>query len=748
MKSELGILADDTGTRLTDYDISIEQDELIITDRHGDIFEYKVSDVNTSKGFKVRPDIQKFQSTLFHEKQKIIENCLFGVDINQNSVKICRLRLWIELLKNAYYKYPSESQSVEPLSGSRSDEPFPGSRSDEPPPGPLLKNKEGEHENVSYKFKEGVVSTELETLPNIDINIKCGNSLISRFALDANLSKYGQNVKDIVEQYRENVRDYKNEKNRNKKKEIDRLINSLKSDIRTTISKNDPKLVKLNKLKSELDNMENQSELFDQSKKDLKDKDVKKKKLQKEIIKLNTEVEDIRSNAIYRNAFEWRFEFPEVLNEDGEYEGFDVVISNPPYIRQESLGFLKEYLKDNYEVYVSGGDLFSYFYEMSYNILKMSGMFTFVNNTFDKTTAGAVLREFIVKHFQLRRYIDFTDVVVFDEATTYPIILSAIKNYNSASFKYFKFNKDNFKTKNIINDDSTFIEIKQSSLNDSAWNFLSNLESDLLAKIKKHKSLFDIYGKSYRGIITGLNEAFILGNYIIDSSILKPIYEGKDLSKWLTPDPTKIIIAFQNKSTSLNFEISDEEDALNKMKSNYLEIINHLMPYSEAAKKRYDKGEYWWELRNCSYYNLFEQPKIVFPNLQNTNKFALDLTGAYINAPAVFFPTDDKYLLAILNSKVAWHFLKSICVIRSGGYIEVKPQYVEQIPIPEIDEKDKTPFINLVDKILESKKQNKDTTSLEAEIDRMVYELYGLTEEEVRVVEGDKVNTNLNKNTF
>ncbi|MBK8553464.1 MAG: hypothetical protein IPL53_21320 [Ignavibacteria bacterium] len=180
------------------------------------------------------------------------------------------------------------------------------------------------------------MNLELETLPNIDINIKTGNSLISRFPLDANLSKFGQKEKNIIEQYRNSVRDYKNERNRNKKKELEKIIRSLKNDIRTDISKKDPKLVKLNNIKSELDNLENQTGLFEQSKKEQKEQTAKKKKLEAELAKLNKEVDDIRSNAIYRNAFEWRFEFPEVLNGEGEYVGFDVVIGNPPYIQRKA----------------------------------------------------------------------------------------------------------------------------------------------------------------------------------------------------------------------------------------------------------------------------------------------------------------------------------------------------------------------------------------------------------------------------
>ena len=197
----------------------------------------------------------------------------------------------------------------------------------------------------------------------------------------------------------------------------------------------------------------------------------------------------------------------------------------------------------------------------------------------------------------------------------------------------------------------------------------------------------------------------------------------------------KKIIVFESKSTKKIFGNIDEETAFEEMQNKFPEIMNHLKPYIEKARKRYDKGDYWWELRNCAYYNLFEAPKIIFPNLQNTNKFAFDEKGVFLNAPAVFLPTSDKYLLAVLNSKITWHFLKSICVIRSGGYIEVKPQYFEQIPVPEISEKDKQPFIILVDKILESKELGLESTEFEKEIDKLVYKLYNITSDEKIIIE-------------
>jgi hypothetical protein len=235
-------------------------------------------------------------------------------------------------------------------------------------------------------------------------------------------------------------------------------------------------------------------------------------------------------------------------------------------------------------------------------------------------------------------------------------------------------------------------------------------------------------------------------------------------------------------------------------------LINSILLFEERAKKRYDKGDFFWELRNCAYYNLFEKPKIVFPNLQNSNKFSFDETGAYINAPAVILPTTDKFLVSILNSKLVWYFLSNICIVRSGGYIEVKPQYFEQIPIPEISEQLKTDLELATEKIITSTSENQklsgkfikllkskfdnikitkkfekwfnlsfsdfqkelkkqkiklslsdesdwidyfeqqvklhseisnSITSIEKEIDQMVYELYGLTEEEIKIVEGN-----------
>ncbi|MBK8586391.1 MAG: Eco57I restriction-modification methylase domain-containing protein [Bacteroidetes bacterium] len=246
----------------------------------------------------------------------------FGVDINPNSVKICRLRLWIELLKNAYYREESGF-------------------------------------------------TELETLRNIDINIKCGNSLLSRFALDSDLSKALKSIKYDIKAYRGFVSDYKNEKSRDVKRGLQKIIDSIKSDFRTEISRDDPKQIKLSKLGGELFTLLNQSQIFELTPKEKKAQKDKKEKLEAEIKKLTAEVEEIKSNAIYKNAFEWRFEFPEVLGNDGEFVGFDLVIGNPPYIRQEEVKQLSKYFELAYKSFSGKSDLYVFFMRRLSKYLKL-----------------------------------------------------------------------------------------------------------------------------------------------------------------------------------------------------------------------------------------------------------------------------------------------------------------------------------------------------------------------------------------
>ncbi|MDP2060352.1 MAG: TaqI-like C-terminal specificity domain-containing protein [Flavobacteriaceae bacterium] len=386
-----------------------------------------------------------------------------------------------------------------------------------------------------------------------------------------------------------------------------------------------------------------------------------------------------------------------------EYKGgFDVVVGNPPYVRAELLGDSRDYLARNYKVFNPAGDLFSYFYEKSFQLLKpKTGIFGFISNTFDKTTAGISIREYLQQEVSFLKYIDFTEVQIFEGATTYPVILIA-RNTKAVQdvFDYIKIPKTSQAT--VIDIDfHASVQVSQNKLDKENWSFKNDQAVGLVDKLKKHKTIGEIYGKCYYGVKTALNEAFIIPNTHQTGSHVKPIFEGKGLKKWVLPASTQQLILFESRWTKKTYgEHIGESEALERLKNDFPELIAYILPHQERAKQRYDKGDFFWELRNCAYYDLFEKPKIVFPNLQNTNKFAFDDSGAYINAPAVILPTGDVFLTAVLNSKLVWYFLSNICVVRNGGYIEVKPQYFEQIPVPDVSEKDKATLEKLTRQVV------------------------------------------------
>ncbi|MBK7636138.1 MAG: class I SAM-dependent DNA methyltransferase [Saprospiraceae bacterium] len=256
-------------------------------------------------------------------------------------------------------------------------------------------------------YKESSSYTELETLPNIDINIKCGNSLISRFGLDADLGKSLKSIKYTIDDYRAFVYQYKNCKDREEKRGLEEIINSIKNNFQTKIGMNDPKKKKLDQLMSELYHRFTGNFLFEPEepyggKKD--PKTIEKEKLEAEIEKLSMELEDVKNNEVYRNAFEWRFEFPEVLNDHGDFVGFDVVVGNPPYIRHEEIKIIKPQLEKVFKVYNSTADILTYFFELGHGILCKNGILSFiVSNKFFKVSFGNHVRSFLMKNTSVEK---------------------------------------------------------------------------------------------------------------------------------------------------------------------------------------------------------------------------------------------------------------------------------------------------------------------------------------------------------
>jgi len=701
IKSELGILSDEKGVRVSDHEVTVENDELIVSDQNGDLFQYTVQSSNGE--IKIKTETQRIQKALFHEKQTLIENCLFGVDINPNSVKICRLRLWIELLKNTYYK---------------------------------------EKDN------------ELETLPNIDINIKCGNSLISRFPLDADLSKALKSIKYNIDSYKGFVNDYKNAKSREVKRGLQQIIESIKGDFRTEITNNDPKLIKLNKLSGELFNLLNQGNLFDLDSKEQKKQKERKEKLETEIRKLSNEIEEIKNNAIYSNSFEWRFEFPEVLNENGDFEGFDVVIGNPPYIalqKMQKLSNVLEFL--NFYTYTKLADIYCLFYEKGIQLLKPKGILGFItSNSWMRTQYGELLRKYFVEKTNPLFLLNIEDRQIFEEATVESNIIIVSKDTWQNKLQAVSI-KNDFNLFPSLDDYFTLHVQTIRELPESGWTIGNEMESNLKKKMEVNSIALGTYGiKTNYGIKTGFNEAFFISSEIKNmlitedpksKSVIKPALRGKDIKKYGYLWKDIWIILIKQGWTNENRGDEEAEYYFNKTYPAIYKFFKHtgntVTGKGKGLFARDDKGDYWWELRPCAYYNEFEKEKIIWGELSDEQKFAIDTSGFYLNN-TIFFITGSclKYIISILNSKSAQWYFNEISTSSGMGTNRWLKYKVEQLPIKVISEKEQNPFIDLVDQIIEQKKQNKDSTDLENQIDQLVYKLYDLTEEEIKIVEGSK----------
>lgn len=689
VKSDLRILMDRDGRRLKEYQVEVVNDELIVTDEDDELFDYKPTNRES----------QRVQEALFHEKQTLIENCLFGVDINPNSVKICRLRLWIELLKNAYYKSP----------------------------------------------------TELETLPNIDINIKCGNSLVSRFALDADLSQALKKSKWTIDSYRAAVITYRNAESKEQKREMERLIADIKTDFRSEISSSDPKLRRLENLEYEYGLLVAEN-LFSEkggSGKTFKQNDKKAKEREQrklaEIKKLKEEVAAIKANKIYENAFEWRFEFPEVLNENGDFVGFDVVIGNPPYIRQEEFTQIKDYLKTNFSTYAGTADLYVYFVEQSFNILKSGGRFSFIiPNKWMRAGYGQSLRSYL-KQQNIESVIDFGDLPVFEEATTYPSIVEVSKKPPRESF--FAANVSTLEYSSSLAEylGEIRMEIFIGSLSDNGWVLTEIRIQQLLDKLSHTGIPLSQYveGRIYRGVLTGLNEAFVIDSRTKDQliaddpksiEIIKPFIVGRDIKRYQNPVSDKFLI-FARRGINID---------------KYPAIYGHLLKYRTSLEPKpsdYDESKFgewkgrksgsykWYEIQDAvDYYMEFEKTKLIYPNICRRPEFTIDEQETYTNQKCFIITRFSQTFLGILNSQLYYFLFKSKLPMLRGGFYEPSYAYFKDFPVvPE----ENNAVHELVEECLSLKKADPtaDITHLEQQIDLLVYEMYGLTEDEIAIVE-------------
>ncbi|EAH8302346.1 class I SAM-dependent DNA methyltransferase [Campylobacter jejuni] len=693
-----------------EFYLEVQNDEILITGRKGEFIEYKRPKTPKDKAHLI-------QQELFHTKKDIIENNLFGVDINPNSCEITKLRLWIELLKHSFYQ----------------------------------------------SFDDGNYH-DLKTLPNIDINIKCGNSLVSYFETGKSLSHY-PNIKERINKYKRIVKDYK-EGFYTDKSHINQEIKNLKISFKNFCF--------ADKFKKEMKGFNDKCEKY--SKKygnflAVDDENLKffvsanltlfdfdEKEATKEFANLKKEYDNI-FNLESNHPFEWRFEFPEILDDDGNFKGFDLIIGNPPYIRQEEIKELKNTLSKNYKVYKGTADIYTYFYELGFNVLKENGILSFItSNKYTRAGYGEALREFLLKNTCILKYIDLNGIKVFDSATVDTSILSFEKiKIKENTFKYLSLNNELLKNYDFeISAIKEFLNISQNSLSKESFAFNDESTNALKTKIEKLGTpLKDWHGLNINyGIKTGLNEAFIITTEKKDeilanckdedekertAKLIRKMLRGRDIKRYRYEWAGLWVINTHNGYKSKNGE---KVEAINI--EHYPSLKKHFDEFYPQLEKRSDKGLTPYNLRNCAYIEEFEKEKIVWNPVSGEYLFSYIKEHIFFNN-SLFMMTLDvfslKYILAFMNSNCyKWLITLKTNLIQTGSYAYGAKDKIERLPIPKINSKNEklaNELINLVDEILKVKEQDKNanTQELENKTNSLVYKLYNLTEEEIKIIE-------------
>ena len=465
---------------------------------------------------------------------------------------------------------------------------------------------------------------------------------------------------------------------------------------------------------------------------------------------INTLIQTITNHD---ETFDFEVYFSEVLQQNG---GFDVVIGNPPYVRQEQIKHLKDQLKQQYECFTGTADLYIFFYERGLKLLREQGVLTYISsNKYFRAAYGKKLRQFLISQTQLRQIIDFGDAPVF-AAIAYPTIVITQKTKPQAqTFQVLNWEMGQSIAQFEAVVQSQSFAMPQQALTADGWQFADSAALNLLERLRKAGTPLGEYvnGRFYYGIKTGLNEAFVVDRATRDrliaedpssAEVLKPFLRGRDVKRWTieNPDLWLLFIPWHFPLHNDPTLEGSSEKAEKAFKQQYPAIYNHLFSYKEELSKR-NQAETgiryeWYALQRCAatYWQEFERSKIVYQEIATYQAFAWDDSGCYSNNKTFLIPDASLYLLALLNSKITWFFLDHIAQKMAGGTFALQTIYIEKIPIPPASENDKAAIETLVQKCLDAKGQN--VAQWEAEIGDRVARLYGLTDEDLQIIKGER----------
>ncbi len=651
IKSELKILLDQEGRTLRDYNVEVVNDDLIITDEEGKLFAYNPKNKES----------QRVQQTLFIEKKKIIENCLFGVDINPNSVNICRLRLWIELLKNAYYK-PS---------------------------------------NV------------LETLPNIDINIKCGNSLVSRYSINTTLGKITNKSKFNVKEYINAVNNYRNAESKQEKRNMENLIAEFKNSFESQIAINDTE--KILDLKRELNFINNQLGFFEKTNEEKLLEKNKVKDINQKIKQLEQKITEIKSNKIYENAFEWRFEFPEVLDIKGNFEGFDIVIGNPPYIKYQDIkkqnAKVAEHITNTYKTCSGYFDMYIPFFEKGWEILKSEGVLSFIApSVWVYTEYGNNLKNLFRNNRYLFKFIDFKSFQVFKDATTYTALQFLSKKLND-NILYAEAPEGNIGDLKLNPNDYTKLE-------KNSWKMTSFKDESIQFKVNSKSSpLKTIIDKMVVGIQTSANNIYHLQKvkenlYFskesdsvveIEEELIRSLISSEEVKRYIHPT-TSTFLLYPYQSIENNYPTLIDRHTMETIYPKAWKYLKeHEVFLRERENKKMDKDDLWWGYNYPKNLDKQYRPKLCVAQTVQNLKLFFDNEGSYyldnVRVNGILVENDESetlwFLLGVLNSSVLNYYFQKTAKPKNNGYYEANKQFIEPLPIPLVNEESKKLIIKI-----------------------------------------------------
>ena len=631
-------------------------------------------------------------------KLNIIQNSIYGVDIEKGAVDIARLRFWLSLIV------------------------------DEEKP---------------------------KALPNLDYKIVVGNSLISKLGDDnididwtlkqgvgfqANIFGTGDlraNKAKLLKKISQEQREFFNSESDKKKLsadirklKIDLLINQLELMIITKGLENKPT--------GTGKQLSQQTEVHLQT--------LSWKKSIKQLNKLKDKPE------LLLNFFDWKLDFPEVMNEQVATNiGFDIIIGNPPYIQLQKIPEVSKILeRRNFETFSKTGDIYCLFYEIGSTLLKKYGVLTYITNaSWMRTLYGKSLRSFFLNKVNPIKLIDLSDSEIFESATVLTNILVYKNDIYKNRLEAVRLIKKDYKKNESLDNFFNSNKIVLNSLSDSSWT----VQDGVRQLIKNKVSKFGVPLKNWQieiniGILNGLNEAFVIDEQtkskIIKedkkaSKIIYPMLRGRDMKKYYPSFSGLYLINTYNGEFKEIIENGRRvKRRVNQVKvyEDYPSVYEHLLKFKAKAKIRHNQGDHWTNLRNCAYNNDFLKPKIIYPSITKDLTFLYDENNFFSNDKSFILVGQDlKYLISFLNSSLFRYCFADSFPELQGNVRELKKNIMVEIPVLKIDNVKQKPFIKLVDKILNYKSEGKATKALEQEIDNLVYKLYELTYEEVKVID-------------